>query len=100
MMKCIKLRSYVCRLEYFYIFYHNYFGTSKSYFFFLGCEGKIKILRGYCGNASPNWYTRPRALFDDMDMSEKKSMIGKAPKGRITQEKGGGIKSKEIIPLG
>ena len=60
----------------------------------------VYMYKNYCGDSGPNWYTGPRALFDDMDMSEKKSMIGKAPKGRITQEKGGGIKSKEIIPLG
>ena len=77
MMKCMKSRSCVCRFGYFYIFNHRYFGTSKFYFFLLGCEGKIKILRGYCGDKGPcgdkvpNLYIGLLALFDDMDASEE-----------------------------
>ena len=26
----------------------------------------------YCGDTGPNWYTGPRALFDDKDMFEEK----------------------------
>ena len=50
------------QIQVFLHFNHRYFGTSKFYFFLLGCEGKIKI---------PNLYTGPWALFDDMDTSEE-----------------------------
>ena len=55
------------QIRVFYIFNHRYFGISKSYFFLLGCEGKIEILRGYCGGKGPNLYTMPWALFDDVE---------------------------------
>ena len=45
--------------------------TVKILFFLLKCEGKIKILRGYCGGKSPNWYIGPWALLEDMDTSEE-----------------------------
>ena len=75
MMKYMKLRSYVCRFRYFYIFDHRYFGTSKFYFFFLRYEGKIKILKGYCRDKGPNLYIGPWALFDDIDASEEEYMM-------------------------
>ena len=89
----------MCRFGYFYIFNHRYFGTSKFYFFLLGCEGKIKILRGYCGDKGPNLYTGLWALFDNMDASEEQ-MIEEAPEWRIAYGKGGGILSEKVIFLG
>ena len=41
--------------------------------------GKIKILRGYCGDKDPNLYTGPWVLFDDVDTSKEEEMIGEAP---------------------
>ena len=34
--------------------------------------GKIKILRGYCGDKDPNLYTGPWVLFDDVDTSKER----------------------------
>ena len=37
----------------------SYVVEVKTLFFPLLQEGKIKVLRGYCGNKDPSWYTRP-----------------------------------------
>ena len=44
----------------------------KTLFFPFLWEGKIKVLRGYCGDKGQNWYTGPWALFGDVDTSEEK----------------------------
>ena len=59
------------QIQVFLHFNHCYFGTSKFYFFLLGCEGKIKISRGYYEDNGPNLYTGSWALFDDVDMPEE-----------------------------
>ena len=58
-------------------FYPLLFWQIKILPFHLRCEGKIKILRGYCGGKSPNWYIGPWALFKNMDTSEDEQMISK-----------------------
>ena len=58
--------------------------TDQNSIFILKCDGKIKVLRGYCGDDDPNLYTGPQALFDNVDASEEKPMIGEAPEYRIT----------------
>ena len=45
-------------------------------------------------------YTGPWALFDDVDTFEGEYIIGKVPEWRITEGKGGGIQSEEVILLG
>ena len=46
-------------------------GSQNPVFSFLR-EGKIKVLRGYCEDKGPSWYTGPWALFGDVDTSEEK----------------------------
>ena len=62
----------------------SYVVEVKTLFFPFLREGKIKVLRGYCGNKGPSWYTGPWVLFGDGDTSEEKQMIGNAPEWRIT----------------
>ena len=73
----------MCKFGYFYIFNHRYFGSSKFYFFSSDARKKLNF-EGYYGDKSPNLYTGPCALFDDVDTSEEELMIGEAPKWRIT----------------
>ena len=79
MMECLKLRSYMCKFGYFYIFNHRYFGRSKFYFFSLDAREKLKFLGAIMGGKGPNLYTGPWALVDDVDTSKEKKMIGEAP---------------------
>ena len=50
----------------------SYVVEVKILFFPFLLEGKIKVLRGYCGDKGLNWYTGPWALFDDVDTFEEK----------------------------
>ena len=62
----------------------SYVMEVKTLFFPFLRGGKIKVFRGYCGDKGPSWYTGLWALFGDVDTSEEKQMIGKAPEWRIT----------------
>ena len=63
---------------------HGFIVILYNIYIYIYLFEKSNKINNYCGDAGPNWYTGPRALFDDMDMSEEKSMIGKAPDERIT----------------
>ena len=57
----------------------SYVVEVKTLFFPFLREGKIKVLKGYYRDKGPSWYTGPWALFGDVDTSDEKQMIGKAP---------------------
>ena len=61
----------------------SYVVEVKTLFFPFLREGKIKVLRGYYRDKGLSWYTGPLALFGDVDTSNEKQMIGKAPEWRI-----------------
>ena len=50
----------------------SYVVEVKTLFFPFLREGKIKVLRGYCGDKGLKWYIGPWALFDDVDTFEEK----------------------------
>ena len=51
----------------------------KTLFFSLSMRGKNQSFEWLLKGQRPSWYTGPWALFGDVDTSEKKQMIGKAP---------------------
>ena len=65
--------------------------ADQNSIFLLRCEGKIKVLRGYCGDEGPNLYIGPWALFGDVDMFEEGQTIRETPEWRITYGKGGRV---------
>ena len=55
------------------------FTQVKIIVFLLGCEGKIKILRGYCGGQDLSFCVGLKAPFTSKSMSEDEEMFGKTP---------------------
>ena len=51
----------------------------KIILFLLGCEGKIKILRGYCEGQDLSFCVGVKAPFTNNNASEEEKSLGKAP---------------------
>ena len=55
------------------------FTQVKIILFLLGCEGKIKILRGYCGGQDLSFCVGLKAPFTNKSTSDEERTFGKAP---------------------
>ena len=51
----------------------------KIILFLLGQEGKIKILRGYCGDQDLSFCVGVKTPFTNNNASEEEKALGKAP---------------------
>ena len=63
----------------------------------LGCEGKIKILRGNCEGKNPNWYNRP-GPYSKTWVHPRSKWVGDAQRIQSRKENMKGYSSRVYTP--